>query len=184
MRTPEDIYDEWLVLRCQGGDSGALATLVERWQPRLLRLAGRILDDQAEAEDVVQTAWVVVVRQIGSVRDPRALRPWLFRIVANKCADTIRRKTVRRRIVEPMDPTRIEDSSRSVRAVNDHRADDIAQLRNAMRSLDADRRTVLRLHYLEGLSIDQIATQLSVPAGTVKSRLHYARQKLRKTLEG
>ena len=181
MRTPDDIYDEWLVLRCQGGDAEALANLVQRWQPRLVRLAMRLLNDLTDAEDAVQTSWVVVIRRINSVNDPSALRPWLFRIVANKCADSIRRRTVRRRKEDGLPADAIPDGDQH--SVGDD-SDAVRRLRIALRNLDDDRSEILRLHYLEGASVKQISAKLAVPVGTVKSRLHHARRKLREILEG
>ena len=181
MRTPDDIYDEWLVLRCQGGDAKALATLVQRWQPRLVRLAMRLLHDLTDAEDAVQTAWVVVIRRINSVNDPSALRPWLFRIVANKCADCIRRRSVRRRKEDGIPEDAIADGKQHS---TDDESDAVLRLRQALRNLDEERGEILRLHYLAGASVKQIAAKLGVPIGTVKSRLHYARRKLREELEG
>ncbi|MEM0925648.1 MAG: sigma-70 family RNA polymerase sigma factor, partial [Planctomycetota bacterium] len=97
MRNADKVFDEWLVLKCQGGDSAALAILVERWQPRLLGFAIRLLGDRDLAEDAVQSAWLVIVKRIRSLRDPSAIRPWLFRIVANRCADSLRKQIKRRK---------------------------------------------------------------------------------------
>ena len=184
MRTPDEIFDDLLVLRCQSGDSDAFATLVEKWHPRMLRLAMRLLHERAEAEDIVQSSWVVAIGKIGSIKDPTALRPWLFRVVANKCADLIRSRQRRRRREGRFVPESITCDSTTSDSLASEKDDRIAALRNAIRSLDREKRVVLRLHYLEGLSVDQIAKSLSLPPGTVKSRLHYARNKLRVVLRG
>ncbi len=184
MRTPDDIYDEWLVLRCQSGDSQAFAILVQRWQPRLLRLAMRLLNEEAEAEDVVQSTWVVAIGKIGSIKDPGAFRPWLFRIAANKCADLIRGRQVRRRREKHLDVGSFSGGSYDSKPPAIGKADHLLELREALRDLDSDKREILKLHYLKGMSIEQIARSLSLPTGTVKSRLYYARQKLRQIIEG
>ena len=184
MRTPDKIFDELLVLRCQSGDSDAFASLVERWHPRMLRLAMRLLNERAEAEDIVQSSWVVAIGRIGSLKDPTALRPWLFRVVANKCADLIRNRQIRRRREGRFDPESITCESINSCSFASEKDDRIAALQRAIRSLDRDKRMVLRLHYLVGLSVEQIAKSLSLPPGTVKSRLHHARNKLRVFLRG
>ena len=184
MRTPDDVFDEWLVLRCQSGDSEAIGKLVQRWHPRLMRFAMRLLHDASEAEDVVQAAWVVVVRKIGSIHDARAFRPWLFRITANKCADCIRQRTARRRQQEHLLARASAETDNGDQVAAEQAADDIYRLRKAMQKLDHDRSEILRLHYLDGHSVNRIAEKLSVPIGTVKSRLHHARRQLRESLKG
>jgi len=184
MSNPDEIYDEWLVLRCQGGDAKALTLLVERWQPRLMGLAVRILGERDAAEDAVQSCWVDVVRRINSVNDPKSIRPWLFRIVANKCADTQRKRSKRGQIESTANADQVPDPNAEKRQSEVRQSDQVAQLRNAMKTLDDGHRDVLRMHYLEALSVDAIAKRLSIPAGTVKSRLYHARQKLKQSLPG
>ena len=62
MRSPDDVHDEWLVLRCQSGDAEALAELVARWQPRLVRHAARLTGRKDAANDVVQVTWMAIIR--------------------------------------------------------------------------------------------------------------------------
>ena len=95
-RTHEDIQDELLVLQCQEGDGDALKALIARWQPRLARLAWRLTGESEAARDVVQDAWLAIVRGLKRLDDPARFRWWAYRIVTNKCADWIRRRSVRR----------------------------------------------------------------------------------------
>lgn len=182
MSNADEIYDEWLVLRCQGGDSAALAILVQRWQPRLIGLAVRVLGERDLADDVVQSAWVDIVKRINSLNDPKAIRPWLFRIVANKCADVIRKRSRRRQTESAADLEQVADPNWQKRSNREQRSDQVTQLRRVIKTLDDTHHDVLRMHYLEQLSIDFIAERLSIPVGTVKSRLYHARQKLKQTL--
>ena len=184
MRNADEIYDEWLVLRCQGGDSAALAILVQRWQPRLLGLAIRLLGDRNLADDVVQTTWVDVVKRINSLEDPKAIQPWLFRIAANKCVDLIRKQSKRRQTESAvnLDLEQFADPEALKQSVRDQRSDQVTQLRSVIKTLGETHRDVLRMHYLEQLSVDSIAERLSIPLGTVKSRLYHARQKLKQSL--
>jgi len=184
MRNAEEIYDEWLVLRCQSGDADALAALVSRWHPRLLGFAVRVLGERHSAEDVVQSSWVDIVRRINTIHDPKAIRPWLFRIVANKCKDRIRMQSRQRQHERSDEADQIPDPSLDEHEDALRQADQIAQLRHKMKSLDDSQREVLRLHYLEGLPVDAIAARLSIPSGTVKSRLYHARQKLKQSISG
>ncbi|MEM9644017.1 MAG: RNA polymerase sigma factor [Planctomycetota bacterium] len=184
MRNADDIYDELLVLRCQSGDADALAKLVSRWHPRLLAFAVHALGERHSAEDVVQSSWVDVVRRINTINDPKAIRPWLFRIVANKCKDKIRKRFTQRQHERSDQADQIPDPSLDEQEGESRQADQIARLRRKMKALDDGQREVLRLHYLEELPVDAIAHRLSIPPGTVKSRLYHARQKLKQSLSG
>lgn len=83
----DDVYDELLVLRCQEGDQDALDELVARWQRRLFDHARRLTQQTDAAWDVVQEAWMAIVRGIGRLQDPASFRPWAYRIVTFKCTE-------------------------------------------------------------------------------------------------
>lgn len=184
MSNPDDIYDELLVLRCQGGDRNAMGILVERWHPRLLRFAKRVLGDVSAAEDVVQASWVEAVKRIGSINDPRSFRSWMFRVVANKCTDTIRRSARRRQAEVSSETAEIEDEHADQGSVRLFGREQVIQLRQAVELLGREDRELVRLFYLDGQSVRQIAQQITVPEGTVKSRLHHVRCKLKRHLKG
>lgn len=178
MRTPDDVQDELLVMRCQDGDRQALGELVRRWQPRLLRHAGRLVDGLDAAADVVQEAWVAIVRGLGRLDDPACFRAWAYRIVTHKCADWTRRRQRGRTTegslsVDPVDPAPAEADS----------SDDVAALRKALRLLPNQQKAILAMFYLDGMSIRLIGEVLSLPEGTVKSRLYHARAHLKEVLE-
>lgn len=179
-RTHEDIQDELLVLYCQEGDAAALASLIERWQPRLTRLAWRLTADREAAHDLVQDAWISIVRGIHRLNDPASFRAWAYRIMRNKCADWIRRRIVRRDAAQE-----IRETAVSARGNETHEgeSEDALELRRALSHMPDEQRATLSLHYLDGMSLAEIATVFGVPLGTVKSRLHHARNKLKQTLE-
>lgn len=158
--------------------------LVERWQPRLLAFAIRLLGERDLAEDAVQTSWVVVVKRIRSLNDPKSIRPWLFRIVANKCMDIIRRRAKRRQAEAAERADDIPDPDMEKKQNATAQAENAAHVRRAMERLDQTHREVLRMHYLENMSVEAIAKRLAIPPGTVKSRLFHARQKIKQSLSG
>ena len=181
MRTPEDIHDEWVVLRCQEGDAAALGELVERWQPRLLRHALRLTGTADGAADVVQAAWLAIIRGLGKLNDAACFRRWAYRIVGFKAADWIRGRQRDRALAgtlaaEGGDPGKTDDEAQN-------KQDDIAVLRAAMKQLSPEQKTILSMFYLEEMSLAEIAHVLAVPLGTVKSRLHYGRLALKEILE-
>lgn len=178
MKTPDDIRDEWLVLRCQDRDTAALAELVERWQPRLLRHAQRLTGLPDAAGDVVQAAWVAILSGLNRLDDPACFRRWAYQIVTHKCADWIRERQRVRFGSIPLADEPIDE-----RSTVENSQDDTAMIRAALKQLPADQRTILSMYYLDEMPLAEIADSLSLPMGTVKSRLHYARLKLKEHLE-
>lgn len=180
-RTHDDIQDELLVLESQEGDDAAMRTLIARWQPRFVRLAWRLTGEREAARDVVQDAWLAIVRGLKRLDDPARFRAWAYRIVTNKCADWTRRCVVRRSVAKKLrdwTPQACEDLPREADSVND-----APRMRDALMKLPAEQRAILSLHYLDGMSIREIARTLDLPEGTAKSRLYQARNRLKQTLE-
>ncbi|MFT7638714.1 MAG: RNA polymerase sigma factor (sigma-70 family) [Pirellulaceae bacterium] len=181
-RTPEQIYDELLVLRSQAGDSHAFEQLVARWQERLWWHAFRLTEQKEAASDVLQDAWMAIVRGIRRLDDPASFGSWSYRIVTNKCADWTRKQQRQRLAMQEVAAQSDEQIQADPNKSNDQQ-DEIQKLRTALKQLPLDRRAILSMLYLDGLSLHQIAEVLEIPIGTVKSRLHAARTELRSVLE-
>jgi RNA polymerase sigma-70 factor (ECF subfamily) len=174
-RAPSEVLDDYLVLRGQAGEPEAFRRLVERWQPRLLRQAFRYTRNADAAHDVTQESWMAIVRGLGRLDDPTRFRPWAYRIVANKARDWIRREQSRRRATES---AVVPDQVAPVRASTDP----VARIRAGIARLEPDQRLILSWFYLEDMPLRDIAEALSIPVGTVKSRLFHARAALRARL--
>jgi RNA polymerase sigma factor (sigma-70 family) len=172
----DNALDELLVLDAQGGDAEAFNSLVKRWQPTMWRHARILSDDDASSWDAVQESWSAVVRGLNRLDDPAGFGAWVLRIVTNKCADAVRGRSRRRGLAE-----RAEDLLQS-RSTTE-RKDDDATVRAAVAMLPEALRAAVSLHYGCGLSVAQTGAVLAIPAGTVKSRLSEARQRLRVILE-
>lgn len=171
--------DEYLVSLSQAGSSEALDGLARRWTPRLLRYATRVLggSDSAEvARDVVQETWIGAIRGLRGLRDPAQFPAWIYGIATRKCADAIRANTRRRRLGTQ---AAADESSRPVGNPTSEQQIDLA---TAIRGLPPIHRAVVHLFYREELSVEEIASILGIPAGTVKSRLHHARDALKRQL--
>jgi RNA polymerase sigma-70 factor (ECF subfamily) len=188
-RSASVVLDEYLVVRSQLGDGEAFGGLVRRWHDRLVRHAVHLTGDDEAARDIAQESWVGIVRGLGSLRDPASFRPWALRIVSNKARDWVRRERTRRRAVRAAEAsaarTPEEAGSESVAeeiAKNAER-EAIARVRAGLEELEPDQRLILGWHYLDGMSVREIAAALQVPPGTVKSRLYTLRQALRRRLE-
>ncbi|MEO6711803.1 MAG: RNA polymerase sigma factor SigM [Mycobacteriales bacterium] len=170
----DDIDDATLLRRHVSGDAAAFGVLVARHRDRAWAVALRTLGDASEAEDAVQDAFLSAYRQAERFRGDAQFSTWLHRIVVNACLDRMRRRRVRP--VVPYDAD-------ALAAIADPR-DDIAQretvveVTDALARLSDDQRIAIILVDLHGLSVDEAAAVLDVPAGTVKSRCHRGRAQL------
>ena len=179
-----------LVARAAGRDEAAIRAIMQRYNRRLYRLARAVLNDDAEAEDAVQQAYVKAFSGMGSFRQDSALSTWLSRIVINVALDGARRRRRANRLVAdaaqeaqsasathhagsaPLDPER-SLAQRQIRTL----------LERAIDALPETFRTVLMARVVEGLSVEETAELLALKPETVKTRLHRARRLVRDTLE-
>jgi RNA polymerase sigma-70 factor, ECF subfamily len=175
MEGTDPLHDDLLVLQCQQGDVAGVDGLVRRWQQPLLNYAYRLTGNWAAAQDVVQETWLVVIRGLVTLKDVNRFRAWLFRVASHKCQDSWRRNATQERFVEAVK----QQAETAAAPPNAERTDIDA----AFRRLPPESRTVLALMYLEDFSVGEIAEVLSLPEGTVKSRLFHARQQLRQLME-
>jgi RNA polymerase sigma factor (sigma-70 family) len=178
MSLRERIDDELLVLRCQEGSVAAFERLVARWQERLWRHGWRLTGSEEAAWDVLQETWVAVVRGLRRLEDPAAFRSWVYQIVNHKARDWVRREQRQRRATEAYSE-RVENPAEGGSAA-DRRCEN---LREALGLLPGADRAILALRYDEQFDTAEIAEIMGIPAGTVKSRLYHARQRLRRLLE-
>lgn len=161
------VEDELLVIDAQAGDRSAMESLVRRWQRRLWCHALRLTGDREAAWDVTQQAWLGIVKGLAKLNDPARFRAWAYRITTNKAADWIREKTSRRQAVL-LEVQDLKQPSEHVTTV--------AELLGLM---EPAKRAALCLYYFENLSVAEMSYALDIPQGTVKSRLHAARQELK-----
>jgi RNA polymerase sigma-70 factor (ECF subfamily) len=132
--------------------------------------------DAAEtARDVVQETWIGAIRGLRGLRDPARFPTWIYGIATRKCADAIRAKARRRRI-----DARSEVAGPVQEALSPEHQIDLA---TAIRGLPPTHRAVIHLFYGAEMSVEEIASILKIPSGTVKSRLHHAREALRFQLD-
>jgi RNA polymerase sigma-70 factor, ECF subfamily len=177
MSQHDRLNDELLVLRCQEGDAEVFELLVGRWQRRLWRYAWRLTGDESEAWDATQEAWIGISRMIGRLTDAAAFPAWAYRITGNKCRDSIRRRQRQRKAAENY--LELVDRDEQTASAQEQ----CESLKEALEHLSGRDRALLSLRYEEQFDTSEIAGILGVPEGTVKSRLFYIRQRLRKYLE-
>lgn len=166
-----------LVERARAGDEEAFASLARAAGDRLLAIAFRILRDLGLAEDAVQQTLVLAWRELPSLRDVDRFDAWLRRLLVNACYREARRGrnwTTNVRVLDFDEPAGADD----YRSVVER-----DQLERGFRRLPPEQRAVFVFHHYLGLTLIEVAAELGVPLGTVKSRLHYATNTLRAALE-
>jgi RNA polymerase sigma-70 factor (ECF subfamily) len=170
--------DEWLALRCRLGEAGAFADLVREMERPLLYYAAKLLADEDAAFDVLQEVWLAAFRAIRRLGDPRTVRPWLYRITHDRAVDRVRRDRSRGRA----ERVRAEATPEEPGDEPSFGAEDVRAVHRALDRIDLRHREVLVLHFLDDLSIADIAAVIGEPVGTVKSRIFYAKRALKGVL--
>jgi RNA polymerase sigma factor (sigma-70 family) len=178
--------DRALVERALSGDKAAFGGLVDRHRPMAVRLARRMLGDSAEADDAAQEACLHAFLTLSRLRDPERFGAWLYGIVVNLCKMRLRaRRTAY--ALEDWDGGRVavrfhwSETQLPPEAAYEIRELHTAILR-ALELLPDEQRAAVRWHYLDGLTLAEIGVLSGAPAGTVKARLHRARERLRAEL--
>jgi RNA polymerase sigma-70 factor (ECF subfamily) len=182
--------DAALIERCRRGDLAAFEPLVEKYRQRVWRLAYNVLRDREEAWDVAQEAFIRAYQALPAFRGQSAFYTWLFRIVMNVASDRARSRAARgrafgtERVPEEEWDRVMVDQPAGQQAPDEVAAttQDRERIMRALATLSAQHRDIITLSDIEGLSYKEIADVLEIPMGTVMSRLHNARRRLRSAL--
>ena len=143
--------------------------------PTAYRVALRILNDPADAQDVLQEGYIRVWRQLPSLRNTEAVAGWIYRICRNAALDH-RRASGRRVMVSLEESTLCSDTRSADAQVAD--AQSIQTLQDGLATLKDKHRIVIQMREMDGMSCEAISESLGIPIGTVDSRLHRARKHL------
>ena len=178
--------DPALIRRAQSGDVEAFTALVAgRFEP-MQRTAMAILGHEADARDAVADALAAIWRELPRLRDPLAFEAWSTRILVHACRRRLRgrgRARVREVAIETVDASGTGTGGAGSSAGPAEGVADRMALERAFDRLDADARTILVLHHLDGRGLTEVASILGIPVGTAKSRLFAARRALERALE-
>ena len=181
MRAASD-DDKDLIERLRAGEPQAFEALVRAYQHRVFGVALRMLGRRADAEDVAQEVFLRVHRAIGEFRGEARLSTWLYGIASNLCLNRLA-SADHRRTRPDEDAIMLAPSPAADAAAVAERSEVEAALRQAIAELPDERRIVVVLRDIEGLSYDEIAQALGLEPGTVRSRLHRARLDLKSKME-
>ena len=183
LRTRQDVSDEGLMLRFQRGDVGAFGELVQRHKVALFNFLLRQLRSRSSAEDALQDVLLRVVQSAAEFKHEARFSTWVYAIARNLCIDHLRRVKAR--------PSGVDLSEELLAALPDEDRDpescsEAASAREivwrGLKRLTAISREIIVLRDIQGLSLEEAAGALKVPAGTVKSRSNRARLELARVL--
>lgn len=174
-----------LIQRARNGDSQAFGALVERYQRRVVGVAQAVVHNQDDAVELAQETFIRAYENLAKFESRSSFSTWLYRIAANLAID-FRRREGRHTML------RGEDAEAEIQRLPSPRGDAFREtaraelsgrINEALKELTPEHRAVILLREVEGLSYDEISEVLQVPRGTVMSRLHYARGRLRAILK-
>jgi RNA polymerase sigma-70 factor, ECF subfamily len=163
---------ELLVIRCQRRDPGAANELVGLFEKPLLYFLRRMVGSEDDAWDLLQETWISAFRALPGLRDARALPAFLYRTARNHALSHLRHRDADLRHTAAVDPPSIAEAEPTFAA------EDAAAVHAGLDKLSLPHREALTLFFLQDLSIEEIASVVGVPPGTVKSRLHHAKKAL------
>lgn len=176
--------DVQLIQRSLTGDENAFAQLVKKYQKQIHALAWRKVGDFHTAEEITQDTFLRVYKNLSTLKDPNRFAGWLYRIAARQCHAWLRKKRMRTQSLEDTDLDLIEGVTYSQYVAEEQaKAATEAQrgiVQRLLARLQESERTVVTLHYFGEMTCEEISRFLGVSASTVKSRLHRARNRLKK----
>ena len=183
--------DEELVLALARGHTDSLGSLVARWEQPLFRFVYRLLERREDARDVCQETFLRVLRGARDFREGARFSTWMYQIALNLCRDQVRRRARWRLRLLESPPARdgVESPLAAEPAAADALPDEALDARQreravheALRELSPEQREVVFLKEFEGLRFREIADVLGCPESTVKSRMYFALDAMRRTL--
>jgi RNA polymerase sigma-70 factor (ECF subfamily) len=189
--SPAAMSDHALALQCAARDPDALRHLISANNQRLFRAAWSVLRDRHEAEEAVQSAYLKAIASIDQFEGRSSLSSWLTRIAINEALGRLRSARRRSSALESQGVAVLDRYREVLMRGSESAAPDAALARDQLRrlleqaiaALPASFRSVFVLREIEGLSVEDTAEALGVPAATIKSRLHRAKARLQQALD-
>lgn len=175
------LQDNQLVLKLQSGDLEALGFLYDRHHQMVYRTALAITGDPETAADLLQDVFLRLHRFALRVDPHRPLKPWLYRMTANMAYTWIKRRYRFQRLLQELAAKLSREKHESPHQQMEQN-EEWLEVKRALDTLSPEKRVVVVLYYINDLSLQEIAGALDLPIGTVKSRLHYGRNALKKQL--
>ena len=181
LQNADDVGDDELMVRARDGSDVAFEALVRRHQEFALAVAYKYLGNESAARDAAQAAFVEVFRKTARYRAQGKFRGYFYRVVLNQCRMQSRRKRYQSALQEA---SRAQAATSATRGQHElHSLEQQELVDTLLRRLPTRLKTVVILRYAGGLSLAEIAENLKIPVGTVKSRLFTGIDRMRRILE-
>ena len=164
-----------IINEAKKGNSEAFVTLIEQYKTQMYKTAKAILKNEEDVCDAIQEALVSAYKNIQTLKQEKYFKTWLIRITINKCYDIIEKNNSINSKIEKTICFEEEEKTSSIENKID--------VNMALRAIDNDLRIVTILYYYDDISVKDISDILGIPAGTVKSKLSRAREKLYELLK-
>jgi RNA polymerase sigma-70 factor (ECF subfamily) len=173
----------WLVSECIAGNHAAIEMLVRQYEAGVFRLAYAILGDEADAREVAQETFIAALKALKTYQEKKTFKAWLYTIALNLSRSRLRK----RKVIERLKATiggifRVETQKQATPEDQVIQTEQETALWHELNKLDERHRTVVVLRYFHDLPIAEIAEIMEIHEGTVHSRLHTARERLRNAL--
>ena len=178
----ESISDAACVRRIQRGDTDAFETLVRRHEKAIFNLVYRMLGDYDDAAETAQEVFLSAYRAIGQFRGESNFSTWLYRIALNHATTRRKSTSLRQKRLVPIDGSDMVDDAQLGPAETLEKKELRERVQRALNELEPEDATVILLRDLQDIPYEDVAQMLKIPVGTVKSRLHRARQALKTRL--
>ena len=177
-------HPSWLISECIAGNEQAIEMLLRQYEGSIYRLALSIVGDPAEASETTQDTFIAALRSLPAYEEKKSFSAWLFTIAINQSRSHLRkRKTLERLKTTLTALFRVEFHKQALPEELVIQSEKETALWNSLNQMDERHRLVVVLRYFHELSIAEISEILSINEGTVHSRLHNARERLRSALE-
>ena len=176
-------HPSWLISECIAGNEAAIEMLVRQYETLVFRLALSIVGDQDEANEITQETFLSALRSLRSYQEKQSLKAWLYTIALNHSRSHLRKQKIVERLRTTLTSIfRVDALKQGSPEETVMQNEKEAQIWRSLNQLDERHRIVVVLRYFHELSVTEISEILSVNEGTIHSRLHTAREKLRNAL--
>ena len=176
-------HPSWLISECIAGNEAEIEMLVRQYETLVFRLALSIVGDQDEANEITQETFLSALRSLRSYQEKQSLKAWLYTIALNHSRSHLRKQKIVERLRTTLTSIfRVDAQKQGSPEETVMQNEKEAQIWRSLNQLDERHRIVVVLRYFHELSVTEISEILSVNEGTIHSRLHTAREKLRNAL--
>lgn len=174
----------WLVSECIAGNQAAIEMLVRQYETGVFKLAMSIVGDEADANEITQETFIAALRSLKTYQEKKTFKAWLYTIALNLSRSHLRKRKVIERLQNTLGSIfRVETQKQTSPEEDVIRSEKESILWNELNKLDERHRIVVVLRYFHELPISEISDILSVNEGTIHSRLHTARERLKDALQ-